>query len=41
MPKKFNITLCDGPACMHKRSKELEQAIELELTKHNIRKRSG
>ena len=41
MPKKFNITLCDGPTCMHKRSKELEQAIELELAKHNIRDKVG
>ncbi len=41
MPKKFNITICDGPTCMHKRSKELESIIEKELAKHGIADKVG
>ncbi|MFA5117595.1 MAG: NADH-quinone oxidoreductase subunit NuoF [Candidatus Omnitrophota bacterium] len=34
--KHYTITLCDGPSCMHKKSKELREAIERELEKHGI-----
>ncbi len=34
--KRFVITLCDGPACMHKKSKNLQAIIERELKKHNL-----
>jgi NADH:ubiquinone oxidoreductase subunit F (NADH-binding)/(2Fe-2S) ferredoxin/NAD-dependent dihydropyrimidine dehydrogenase PreA subunit len=36
MPRKYVITLCDGPTCIHKRSKELETAIETELARHEL-----
>ncbi|MDD5573580.1 MAG: NAD(P)H-dependent oxidoreductase subunit E, partial [Candidatus Omnitrophica bacterium] len=36
MPRRYVITLCDGPTCIHKRSKELEAAIEAELAKHEL-----
>ncbi|TAM38847.1 NADH-quinone oxidoreductase subunit NuoF [bacterium] len=36
MPKRFNITLCDGPSCMHKNSKEIVAAIEAQLKKHEL-----
>ena len=36
MPVRFNITLCDGPSCMQKRSKEIVSAIEGELKKNGL-----
>ncbi|MFA5038696.1 MAG: NADH-quinone oxidoreductase subunit NuoF [Candidatus Omnitrophota bacterium] len=36
MPPRYVITLCDGPTCIHKRSKELEVAIESELAKREL-----
>jgi NADH:ubiquinone oxidoreductase subunit F (NADH-binding)/(2Fe-2S) ferredoxin/NAD-dependent dihydropyrimidine dehydrogenase PreA subunit len=36
MPVKFNITLCDGPTCMHKDSKRLKELIDNELEKQNL-----
>ncbi|MFB3919870.1 MAG: NADH-quinone oxidoreductase subunit NuoF [Candidatus Velamenicoccus archaeovorus] len=36
MPRRYVITLCDGPTCIHKRSKELETAIETELARHEL-----
>ncbi len=41
MPKKYNITLCDGPTCMHKRSKELEALLASELAKHELSDKVG
>ncbi len=41
MPKRFNITLCDGPSCMHKRSKEIVSAIEEQLKKHELSGKVG
>jgi NADH:ubiquinone oxidoreductase subunit F (NADH-binding)/(2Fe-2S) ferredoxin/NAD-dependent dihydropyrimidine dehydrogenase PreA subunit len=41
MPKKYNITLCDGPTCMHKRSKELETVLESELVRHGVASKVG
>ncbi|RJP28029.1 MAG: NADH-quinone oxidoreductase subunit NuoF [Candidatus Omnitrophota bacterium] len=35
-PDKFVITLCDGPTCMHKKSKDLETIIQKELDKYRI-----
>jgi NADP-reducing hydrogenase subunit HndC len=37
--KKYIITLCDGPTCIHKRSKELEQVLERELDKHGLKEK--
>jgi len=31
MPREYVITLCDGPSCMQKKSKDLKAAIEKEL----------
>lgn len=39
MPKKCVITLCDGPTCMHKRSKELEITIKQELDRFDLSKK--
>jgi len=36
MPRDYVITLCDGPSCMHKKSKELKSAIEKELEKRSL-----
>lgn len=36
MRTKYVITLCDGPSCMHKRSKELKETIIKELEKHSL-----
>nr|HPM42622.1 NADH-quinone oxidoreductase subunit NuoF [Candidatus Omnitrophota bacterium] len=36
MPARFSITLCDGPSCMHKRSKEIISTITQELDKHGL-----
>jgi len=36
MPRDYVITLCDGPSCMHKKSKDLKEAIEKELAKRNL-----
>lgn len=33
---KYVLTLCDGPSCMHKRSKELTEAINKELDRHGL-----
>ena len=41
MPKRFNITLCDGPTCLHKKSKEIVSAIEQELKKHGLAEKTG
>ncbi|MFH1646029.1 MAG: NADH-quinone oxidoreductase subunit NuoF [Candidatus Omnitrophota bacterium] len=34
--KNFVITICNGPSCMHKKSKKLEPIIQDELKKHGI-----
>ncbi|MDD5730051.1 MAG: NADH-quinone oxidoreductase subunit NuoF [Candidatus Omnitrophica bacterium] len=34
--KRYNITLCEGPSCLHKNSKELLEAIEKELAKNSL-----
>ena len=34
--KEFVITLCEGPACMHKNSRELQTVIEQELAKRGM-----
>ncbi|MDD5245931.1 MAG: NADH-quinone oxidoreductase subunit NuoF [Candidatus Omnitrophica bacterium] len=39
MTRDFVITLCDGPSCMQKKSKELKEAVEKELEKHNLANR--
>lgn len=39
MTRDFVITLCDGPSCMQKKSKELKEAVEKELEKHNLSNR--
>lgn len=39
MKTRYVITLCDGPGCMHKRSKGLEEAVEQELLRHNLKER--
>lgn len=39
MRTKYVITLCDGPGCMHKRSKELKETIIKELEKHSLTNR--
>jgi len=36
MVADFNIILCDGPACIHKHSHELREAIEKELVRHAL-----
>lgn len=36
MPREYVITLCDGPSCMQKKSKDLKQAIEKELEKRSL-----
>ncbi|MFA4992660.1 MAG: NADH-quinone oxidoreductase subunit NuoF [Candidatus Omnitrophota bacterium] len=41
MPVRFNITLCDGPSCIHKRSKEIVSTIEGELKKHGLSGKVG
>ncbi|MDD5409579.1 MAG: SLBB domain-containing protein, partial [Candidatus Omnitrophica bacterium] len=41
MPVRFNITLCDGPSCIHKRSKEIVSTIEGELKKHGLTGKVG
>jgi len=41
MPVRFNITLCDGPSCMQKRSKEIVSTIEEELKKHGLTSKVG
>ncbi len=41
MSFKYTITLCDGPSCMHKRSKEVEAVIEQELVKHGLKEKVG
>ncbi|MFH1440892.1 MAG: NADH-quinone oxidoreductase subunit NuoF [Candidatus Omnitrophota bacterium] len=39
MRTKYVITLCDGPSCMHKKSKELKETIIKELEKNSLTKR--
>lgn len=34
--KQYVVTLCDGPTCMHKHSKELKQALDNELARAGI-----
>lgn len=34
--KQYVVTLCDGPTCMHKHSKELKQTLENELARAGI-----
>ncbi len=41
MPRKFNITLCDGPTCMQKNSKQLAAAIEKELAARGFTEKVG
>ncbi len=41
MPVRFNITLCDGPSCMHKRSKEIVSTIEGELKRLGLTNKVG
>ena len=41
MPPRFSITLCDGPSCMHKRSKEIISTITKELDKHGLTEKVG
>ena len=36
MKREYVITLCDGPTCMHNRSKELKSVIQKELQRHNL-----
>ncbi|MBP7216616.1 MAG: NADH-quinone oxidoreductase subunit NuoF [Candidatus Omnitrophica bacterium] len=36
MPREYVITLCDGPTCMQKKSKELKAVIEKELEKKEL-----
>jgi NADH:ubiquinone oxidoreductase subunit F (NADH-binding)/(2Fe-2S) ferredoxin/NAD-dependent dihydropyrimidine dehydrogenase PreA subunit len=36
MSRKYSITICDGPTCLHKKSKELESAIEQCLKEHAL-----
>ncbi len=36
MPSRYVITLCDGPSCMHKKSKEIEMVIKSELEKNGL-----
>jgi (2Fe-2S) ferredoxin len=33
---QFKLTLCDGPTCIHKQSKQIHQALDTELKKHNL-----
>ncbi|MCX7919663.1 MAG: NADH-quinone oxidoreductase subunit NuoF [bacterium] len=37
--KKYVITLCDGPSCIHKRVKELTQILDQALTKHGLKEK--
>jgi len=39
MRNEYVIILCDGPTCMHKRSKQLEAVIKGELAARNLQKR--
>ncbi|MDD5109463.1 MAG: NADH-quinone oxidoreductase subunit NuoF [Candidatus Omnitrophica bacterium] len=41
MPKRFNITLCDGPSCIHKRSKKIVSTIEEQLKKLELSGKVG
>lgn len=34
--KRFTITLCEGPSCLHKDAKALRALIEQELAKHDL-----
>ena len=34
--KEFVITLCDGPACIHKKSRPVRDAIEAAIKKHQL-----
>ncbi len=36
MPKKFNITICDGPSCMQKNATRLNTVVERELAKRGL-----
>ena len=36
MPKKYNITLCDGPSCMQKNARRLHTIVEQELAKRDL-----
>ena len=36
MKREYVITLCDGPACMRNRSKELKDVIQKELKQHDL-----
>jgi len=36
MSRKYSITICDGPTCLHKKSKELGAAIEQCLKEHGL-----
>ncbi|MBN1527072.1 MAG: NADH-quinone oxidoreductase subunit NuoF [Candidatus Omnitrophica bacterium] len=36
MAVRYQITLCDGPTCMHKRSKEIDAALERELASRGL-----
>lgn len=40
-PTIYNITICNGPACMHKKSKKLELIIQEELQKRKLTERVG
>lgn len=36
MPREYIITLCEGPSCMHRKSKDLRVAIEKEIEKQSL-----
>jgi NADP-reducing hydrogenase subunit HndC len=36
MPGEYIITLCEGPSCMHRKSKDLRVAIEKEIEKQSL-----
>ncbi|MBN1492890.1 MAG: NADH-quinone oxidoreductase subunit NuoF, partial [Candidatus Omnitrophica bacterium] len=36
MLAKYNVIICDGPSCMHTGAKDLKDAIERALKKHNL-----
>jgi NADH:ubiquinone oxidoreductase subunit F (NADH-binding)/(2Fe-2S) ferredoxin/NAD-dependent dihydropyrimidine dehydrogenase PreA subunit len=39
MPGEYIITLCEGPSCMHRKSKDLRAAIEKEIEKQSLSKK--
>ena len=36
MPREYIITICEGPSCMHRKSKDLRVAIEKEIEKQSL-----